>query len=142
MSRLVLSVVVMCLASLPLTASAGAQDGVRVFFPVDCEHNVFKPRSITVTCADANFRLTNVRWTSYTASSARGRATARIDTCEPDCVSGTFRTYRVTVTLTRARQCGDVPQFTRLAVIFQGSPPQGFERAERQRFGCADAPTG
>jgi hypothetical protein len=142
MTRLVLIVAVACVACVAVAASAGAQSGVRVFFPVDCVHNVFRPQSITVACADDNFRVTKIRWTSYGRSSASGRGRARIDTCDPDCVSGTFRTYQVSVRLSGVRQCGDVPQFTRLVVVFRGTPPQGFSRSERQRFQCADAPTG
>lgn len=143
MTRLILVVVAACAAYMAVPGLAGAQSGgVRVFFPVDCVHNVFRPQSITVACADANFRVTNIRWRSYGQSSASGRGRARIDTCDPDCVSGTFRTYSVRVRLTRVRQCGDVPQFTQLVVTFQGTPPPGFSRAERQRFQCADAPTG
>ena len=143
MTRLILIVVAACLAYMGVQVSAGAQNGgERVFFPVDCVHNVFRPHSVTVACADENFRVTKIRWRSYGQSSARGRGAARIDTCDPDCVSGTFRTYRVRLRLTRVRQCGDVPQFTQLAVTFRHTPPPGFSRTERQRFQCADAPTG
>jgi hypothetical protein len=143
MTRLILVVIAACVTSVAASGPAGAQSGgVRVFFPVDCMHNVFRPQSITVACADDNFRVTKIRWASYGQSSASGSGRARIDTCDPDCVSGTFRTYRVRVQLSRVRQCGDVPQFTQLVVTFRGMPPSGFTQTERQRFQCAEAPTG
>jgi hypothetical protein len=141
MTRLLLMVVAACVACVAVPGSAGGQSGVRVFFPVDCVHNVYRPQSITVACADENFRVTKIDWRSYGQSSASGSGRARIDTCQPDCVSGTFQTYRVRVQLTRVRQCGDVPQFTRLSVTFNAAPPSGFSRTETQRFQCAEAPT-
>jgi hypothetical protein len=142
MKRPLSIVVLAALACLPWAGSVGAQGGVHVFFPNDCQQNVHQPRSITVTCADANFRLTKIKWSSYGATSAKGTATARIDTCDPNCVSGTFKTYAVSVRLSRVKQCGDVPQFGRLTVTFNGSPPEGFDKTETQSFMCADAPSG
>ena len=123
----------------PAIAQSG---GVHVFFPNDCQQNVYKPRSITVTCADSNFRVTKIRWSSYGATKAKGSGTARIDTCDPNCVSGTFHSYPATVALSKVKQCGDVPQFTRLAVTFTGTRPKGYSRVETQTFKCAEAPTG
>jgi hypothetical protein len=144
MERFVSLAIGAALAVGALASSAFAQSGggLHVFFPNDCQQNVYKPRSITVACADANFRLTQIKWTSYGATSASGTARARIDTCDPNCVSGTFRTYPAKVSLSKVKQCGDVPQFTRLAVTFTGTRPKGFTRVETQTFPCADPPTG
>ena len=132
------SLVVAALAPPALAQSGG---GLHVFFPYDCTQNVYKPRSITVACADANFRLTKVKWSSYGATTASGTARARIDTCDPNCVSGTFQTYPARVSLSQVKQCGDVPQFTRLAVTFTATRPTGYTRVETQTFKCANAPT-
>jgi hypothetical protein len=142
--KLSIPLVAAVLAAAALVPPAVAQSGgsLHVFFPNDCEQNVYKPRSITVACADSNFRLTKVRWSSYGATTAKGSATARIDTCNPNCVSGTFHSYPVSVGLSKVKQCGDVPQFTRLAVTFTATRPKGYSRVETQTFQCAEAPTG
>jgi hypothetical protein len=121
-----------------VAAPAGAQE--HVFVPRNCETNAYKPKSITVSCADSNFRVTKIKWSSYGTSSANGSATARVNDCNPDCAGGTFRSYPATVRLTRVRQCGDVPQFKRIAVTFTGKRPKGMAKTETERFACADAP--
>ena len=134
----VLIVLAAVIVTAVVAAPASAQE--RVFVPRDCETNAFKPKSITVSCADSNFRVTKIRWNAYGTSAANGSATARVNDCEPDCAGGTFRKYPATVRLTRVRQCGDVPQFTRIAVTFTGRRPKGMSKTERERFTCADAP--
>lgn len=142
MKRSIPIVVGVLAAAVFVPSAVAGGSGLHVFFPNDCQQNVYKPRSITVACAGANFRLTKVRWSSYGATTAKGSATARIDTCDPNCVSGTFHTYSVSVSLSKVKQCGDVPQFTRLAVTFTGTRPKGYSRVETQTFQCADPPTG
>jgi hypothetical protein len=123
-------------------ASAGSgSDKLHVFFPKDCQNNVYKPKSFVVTCADANFTVKKVDWSRYGTKSARGTGTARINTCDPSCVAGTFKSYPISVTLSRVRQCGDVPQFRRLTVRFTGKRPKGFDRRMRQPFQCAIPPS-
>ena len=127
-------------ASLALPAAAGAGGGERVFFPGDCETNAYKPRTITVACADGNFQVRRISWTTYGSSSARGTGTARVNDCQPTCAGGRFRNYPARVVLSRVTQCGDVPQFRRLAVTFTRTRPRGFSVTERRSTPCADAP--
>ena len=123
-------------------ASAGSgSTQLRVFFPKDCQHNVYKPKSFVVTCADANFVVKKVDYTRYGTRTARGTGTASVNTCNPSCVAGTFKSYPVTFRLSRVRQCGDVPQFRRLTIRFTGKKPRGEDRAARQPFTCAIPPS-
>jgi len=130
-------------ATLPVATASAAGDGneLRVFFPGDCIDNVYKPKAITVACADGNFAVEKIKWTTYKPEGARGTGTAVVNLCEPTCVAGKYRRYPARVRLTRVRQCGDVPQFTRLVVTFTGQRPKGMDRVERQSYQCADAPT-
>ena len=123
-------------------ASAGSgSNRLRVFFPKDCQHNVYKPKSFVVTCADANFVVKKVDYSRYGTRSARGTGTASINTCEPSCVAGKFKNDPVSFTLSRVRQCGDVQQFRRLTIRFTGKRPQGQRRVMRQPFQCAIPPS-
>jgi hypothetical protein len=127
--------------ALPASVASAQSDKLRVFFPKDCQQNVYKPKSFVVTCADANFEVRKVKYSSYGEKVARGTGTARINDCEPNCAAGTFKKYPVRFKLSRVRQCGDVPQFRRLTVVFTGDRPAGEDRRMRQPFRCADAPT-
>ncbi len=143
-STLALAAAVAALAAPVASASSASTSQVRVYFPRDCQHNAYKPRSIVVTCADANFVLKRVRYSTYGPKGARGTATASINSCTPSCVAGKFHDYKVTFTmghLSRNGQCGDVQQFQRLTIRFTGSRPKGEKRTLTQRFPCAIPPS-
>lgn len=144
-STLALAAAVAAIAAPVASASSASTSQVRVYFPRDCQHNAYKPRSIVVTCADANFVLKRVRYTAYGPKGARGTATASINGCMPSCVAGRFHSYRVTFTMSRLSangQCGDVQQFRRLTIRFTGKRPKGERRSLTQRFPCAIPPAG
>jgi hypothetical protein len=142
MRRTLLSVAAALVAAAAVPAAASAQgDQLRVFFPGDCQTNAYKPKSLTVFCGDGGMPIAKIRWSSYGAKQATGRGVASVNDCDPNCAAGTSSNYRARIKLTRVRQCGDVPQFTRLRVTFVGKAPKGFKRGVRQSFQCADAPT-
>jgi hypothetical protein len=143
MKRISLALAAVIVVAVPVTAAttAGASTKLRVFFPNDCQHNKYKPKSFVVTCADANFTVKKVKYSAYGATSAKGTGTASLNTCEPDCASGTFKSYPVKLTLSRVKQCGDVPQFTRARITFTGARPAGQSKSLSQPFTCAIPPT-
>ena len=138
-TALALTTAALTLAALPAVASA--QDGLRVFYPGDCQTNEYKPKNITVACADAGIRVTGITWERYGTKRAAGHGVGRVNDCEPNCAAGTTRRYHAHVTLSRVRQCGDVPQFTRIRVTFPMGSPAGLRRGINDRVPCADAPT-
>lgn len=127
------------LAAAPAVAAA-QDDDLRVFFPGNCERNQYQPKRIQVFCADGGMLITRIEYSSYGAKRAAGSGVARVNDCEPNCAAGNTSRHDVNLRLSRVRQCGDVPQFTRLRVTFPDGAPQGFRRGVTQRFGCADAP--
>ncbi len=124
------------------TASAGTSnnDGLRVYVS-NCVKQVYKPKTITIACADANFAVQKIKYGSYNARVATGRGTAVVNTCEPNCAAGKMVSYPAKIKLSRVTQCGDSYQFRRVAVTFTGKVPKGMTRTEVQSFPCADAPT-
>ena len=122
----------------PAVATAGED---RVFFPGNCETNSYKPKTIIIACADGNFVLRKVKYSSYGESTARGTSTARVNDCEPNCGRGTFRNYAASFTLSRPRQCGDVMQFRRIVVRFTDERPEGFGTRTAESVPCSDAPS-
>lgn len=121
----------------PAAASAPAGTGDRVLFAANCRTPVFKPKRIIVTCADANFVVQGINWSSWTSVRATGRGVARVNDCNPSCAAGTFRSYPVRVTLSRPTLCrSGLTQFVRIAVRFTAEKPHGFPRVDRFRYGC------
>jgi hypothetical protein len=116
--------------------ATGAQG--RVLLLYNCERGRYKPRRLIVTCADSNFRVRNIAWSSWTADQARGRGTALVNDCDPDCAGGTFRRYPVRLRAFRPRMTGGcVPRsmFTRLGWRFPKSKPEGPRRGTA-KFVC------
>jgi hypothetical protein len=142
MKRISLVLAAVFAVAVPVTAAttAGASTKLRVFFPSDCQHNKYKPKSFVVTCADANFTVKKVKYSAYGTKTAAGTGTASVNTCDPDCASGTFKSYPVKLTLSRVKQCGDVPQFTRAKITFTGARPAGQSKTLVQPFTCAIPP--
>jgi len=118
--------------------SATAAQG-RVLLIYNCERGRFKPRRVIITCADANFRVRGIDWSSWTTTEARGKGTALVNDCKPNCVSGTFKTYPVRLRAFRPRETGGcVPGslFTRLGWRFPKGKPAGFDRRGTARLVC------
>lgn len=140
MLRPVIALTAAALLALPVaTASAGSGNQLRVYVS-NCETQVYKPKTITVFCADAGVVIKKIKYTSYGAKRATGTGTATVNLCEPDCAAGKTANYSVRFTLSRVRQCGDSYQFRRLRFTYVDEKPPG-DRSMRQSFVCADAPT-
>jgi hypothetical protein len=127
------------LAVLPLPAAGQGLSTDQVFFPANCERESFQPRTIVVTCADQNFTIRSIRWSSWTTTSATGTGTARVNDCEPNCATGKFHSYRgVTVHLSRPVVCTEdgLREFSELTYRFGTSRPTGFRKRGIQLSRC------
>ena len=60
---------------------------------------VVKPKSITQFCADAGAGVTNIKWSSWKSTAAKGSGTYYINSCDPSCVSGKIYKSSVVVEL-------------------------------------------
>jgi len=65
----------------------------------DCESAVYKPESITLTCADGGWSLQQITWTSWTQKGAEGTGTFRENLCEPSCAEGKIAEAQVKIEL-------------------------------------------
>ncbi|MFE2996253.1 hypothetical protein ACFXG4_14705 [Nocardia sp. NPDC059246] len=59
-----------------------------------------RPSAIIITCADGNHSVSDITWSSWTDSSARGTGTEHRNTCTPSCAEGQKESMPVTVELT------------------------------------------
>lgn len=65
----------------------------------DCGTAVYKPESITLTCADGGWSLQAINWTSWTEKGAEGTGTFRENLCKPSCAEGEFVQAKVVAKL-------------------------------------------
>jgi hypothetical protein len=122
-------------------APAGAANDNLHVYVSNCIKQVYKPKTITIACADAGFVVNGIKYSSYTAKAAAGTGTAVVNTCDPSCVAGKSIKYPVKIALARVTQCGDSFQFRRVTVSFTKAVPKGFKRKDVTTFPCANAPT-
>ena len=125
--------------AIPTTAASAQNTNLRVFVS-NCEKQVYKPKSITVFCADAGVVITKVKYSSYGAKKATGTGTAAVNLCEPNCAAGKTKNFKVKFTLSKVTQCGDSYQFRKLQFSYVGAKPKG-DRTQNTSYVCADAPT-
>jgi hypothetical protein len=117
-------------------ASSGA--ATQTVVPRDCVHEAVKPRSIIITCADANFVLTGLKWSYWRRSSAAGAGSAKINDCKPSCAEGHFHKYPVSVRLSSAHFCRNAgqTQFRRMRLTFTRKVPPGLKRTNSPAIAC------
>jgi hypothetical protein len=108
---------------------------VHVYASTRCLQGVAaRPRAIRVDCSrNRNLSLSGLRWRTWDGKTARGRGVARLNDCKPTCAQGRHRRYHVTVTLSRAKDCGRW-LYQRITISFPAAPPDGFTRAHPYSF--------
>jgi len=60
---------------------------------------VVKPKSITQFCGDGGAGVSNIKWSSWGSTSAKGTGTYYINGCDPDCADGKISFSKVNVSL-------------------------------------------
>jgi hypothetical protein len=97
---------------------------------------VVRPAKITITCADANFYVTGLRWSSWNAKTASAAGVAHVNDCMPYCAAGTFHTYPAALTLSRPAVCHGRLVFGKLAWRFTSAKPKDQPRVGSITYGC------
>ena len=125
--------------ALPAIGSAG-NGGKTAYAPKDCTKPRVEPGRIVVTCGDGNFYVKMKHWASFNGKEATGKGKAHINSCDPDCASGTFQTFAVKVHLTKPKltKCGGrkVPLFSKIEIDFKDQPPTGLSDSEKFPLFC------
>lgn len=119
-------------AALAITASAASPLKI-----TNCDRAVSRPATIVLACADANSLLKRLHWTSFGGSTAQGKGTFVINSCEPNCADGKALSFAVSVTATTPRSCkGGVRVYNKLTLRFAGRPPAHAGDFTRWTLGC------
>jgi hypothetical protein len=119
---------------------AGAANTQLRVYVSNCQKQVYKPKTITVFCADDGVFIKKIKYSAYTAKIARGKGTAVVNLCVPNCAAGKLKNYAVRLTLSKVSQCGDSFQFHDLSMTYVGAKPKG-DRTIKETYDCATAPT-
>jgi hypothetical protein len=73
----------------------------------DCETAVYKPESITITCADGGVYVEKIRWSTWDEEGATGLGIYSENLCEPNCAEGKRVTAQVNLTLSNLTKQND-----------------------------------
>lgn len=107
-----------------------------------CFRAPFRPRTVILTCADANWQLRGLRWPRWNGRVARGNGYSYENDCNPFCAAGQFHRYPVRVTASdpRLQTCNGrrVFVYQRLRITYTGSRPVGRNRSNRRSGKCLD----
>ncbi len=68
-----------------------------------CGQTGSAPRTIVVTCADANYGFTNLAWEQWGNPVTYGHGIKYVNDCTPTCAAGTFKKTTVTIELYNLR---------------------------------------
>jgi hypothetical protein len=108
------------IAAFAMSASAAAPLKI-----TNCNRSQSKPKTVVLTCGDANTALKNVSWSSFGASTAKGTGTFVTNTCEPNCAAGKNVSYPVSVVATGSKKCKGGAVYSKLSLTFTGSKKPG-----------------
>jgi hypothetical protein len=75
-----------------------------------------RPRTFFVGCATSADMLSSITWTSWTATEASGTGTHSVDNCVPNCASGSYTKFPVTVQLSAPGDLGGMDVFTTISM--------------------------
>ena len=99
------------------------------------------PAQLVLACADANYELAQLAWSSWGGASARAVGKVRANDCTPYCAAGHFHTYPAKVTADNLTRCGSTRIYLRLTIDFTGKRPKGYGKADVHTWTCTQATT-
>jgi hypothetical protein len=132
------SILIAVLAAAALAATASAASLPAVQTQCTDKSARVKPSKIVIACADGGFYATGLRWSTWTASAARGHGTAHQNDCNPACFDGHFHTYRgLSIRLSRPHTCHGRREFGRLSWRYGADRPKGVLRSGFELLPCS-----
>lgn len=91
---------------------------------------VQRPRTFTLTCADANQSLEGLTWSHWDAEQATATGRAVINTCTPSCAGGKDVTYPVRVVASQLVKGEASATYRKLTVTATGARPAGVPKVD------------
>ena len=84
------------LAAATSTASAATDT---IYAPRDCTKPKIEPKSITLTCGDAQTVLKHLHWEDWNGPKVKGDSDLSVNNCDPTCADGSIDKFEVEVRL-------------------------------------------
>ncbi len=117
-----------------LGTSAAATSTVKI---ANCTSAASRPKTVTLTCADANSVLTGLLWSSFGGASALATGTHETNTCTPNCAGGKFVRYSVAVKANDPRACkAGLRVYSEVTLRFTGRAPSRAGSLKHWTLGC------
>jgi hypothetical protein len=93
------------LAAATSTASAATDT---IYAPRDCTKPKIEPKSITLTCGDAQTVLKHLHWEDWNGPKVKGEGDLWVNNCDPTCYDGSIDRFEVKVRLLNPKpyMCG------------------------------------
>jgi hypothetical protein len=117
-----------------VATSAFATSPIKI---TNCTNAGSRPKTLTLTCADANAVLSGLRWSSFGGASALATGTLALNTCTPDCARGKLVRYPVAVKANDPRTCkAGLRVYDKVTLRFTGRAPSPAGSLKRWTLGC------
>lgn len=100
-----------------------------------------RPAQLVLACADANYALAQLVWSTWGEASARAGGEVRANDCTPYCAAGHFHTYPAHAIADKLTRCGSTRIYLRLTIDFTGKRPKGYGKADVHTWTCKQATT-
>jgi len=125
------------LATVLIGSGALAASALAPIKITNCVKASSRPKTLTLTCGDANTALSKLRWSSFGGLSAQARGTFEMNTCSPNCAAGKVVSYPVTVKASDPRTCkGGLRVYNKLTLQFTAMAPSSSGSLKRWTLGC------
>lgn len=102
--------------ALGLVFAASATAAGTVYFAGAIGGRHVKPRTLELT-ADGTLEVLKVHWDSWGGATAGGRGRAEYHGCTPNCAAARDHHARVSIQLSRIRQCGSRSYYSHVQLI-------------------------
>jgi hypothetical protein len=102
----------------------------------NCTQSQSAPKTIVLACADGNALVIDVHWSNFGGAKASGSGTYSVNGCNPNCVAGKFKNYKVKLVASQAKPCGKVDDYRALALTFLATPPPSMRSPLKLKLYC------
>jgi len=138
LKRIVSAAVAAGLLAAVMAAPSGAQE--TIYAPRDCTKPKVQPKSITLTCGDAQTVLKHLHWEDWNLPKVGGEGQLWVNDCNPSCADGNIYKFEVKVRLLNPQTstCGGrtLPMYRRAHIRFKDEAPPHARRYRSFQLFC------
>lgn len=91
----------------------------------DCGAGAYRPARIIVTCANTGVIATQIQWSTWSSSGARGTSVVEVNPCKPTCAASSDKPYSARLQLSDPVSTSSGPRFSLVTLTWSGASPYG-----------------